>query len=45
MQLYAADRVPRPFRLGRRVLWRVEELNRWVAAGLPSAEQWQKRSS
>jgi predicted DNA-binding transcriptional regulator AlpA len=29
--------VPRPVRLGRRALWRVAELEEWVAAGCPRA--------
>ena len=33
---------PLPVRLGRRTLWRREELKRWVAAGCPTRDQWVK---
>ena len=38
--LRKAGRVPRPVRLGRRVLWRVEELREWMAAGCPPLSRW-----
>ena len=34
---------PRPVRLGDRVLWRPDELRRWIAAGLPQREEWAKQ--
>ena len=34
--------VPAPIRLGRRQLWRVDELRSWAAAGCPSREQWEE---
>jgi len=34
---------PLPIRLGRRTLWRREELKRWVAAGCPPRGQWVKK--
>jgi excisionase family DNA binding protein len=37
----AAGKIPRPVRIGRRVLWRSEELKAWVAAGCPRREQWE----
>jgi predicted DNA-binding transcriptional regulator AlpA len=37
----AADRLPRPRRLGRRVLWDTRELAAWWAAGAPSREEWE----
>ncbi|HMO84346.1 MAG TPA: helix-turn-helix domain-containing protein [Lacipirellulaceae bacterium] len=39
--LQAAGRLPRPVRLGRRVVWRVEELKAWLAAGCPPLAKWQ----
>lgn len=35
--------VPRPVRLGRRVLWGRDELHNWVNAGCPSRVQWEER--
>lgn len=37
----STGRVPRPVRLGRRVLWRVSELKAWVDAGCPPRERWE----
>ena len=41
LQLHSSGRVPRPVRLGRRVLWRKAELSAWVEAGCPSRERWE----
>lgn len=38
--LHSAGRVPLPIRLGRRTLWRREEVAAWVAAGCPSRDRW-----
>ena len=32
--------IPKPVRLGRRVVWRVEELKAWVDAGCPPLHKW-----
>jgi predicted DNA-binding transcriptional regulator AlpA len=40
LQLASAGRVPMPVRLGRRTLWRAEELAEWVAAGCPARDRW-----
>ncbi len=40
--LKAAGRVPAPVHLGRRVLWRREELHDWMTAGCPPLYQWQR---
>lgn len=40
-RLVDAGLAPQPVRLGRRVLWRVDELDAWLAAGCPSIEQWE----
>ena len=37
----ASGRVPRPVRLGRRVLWPVAELEDWARAGCPPRERWE----
>lgn len=36
----SAGLIPRPRRIGRRVLWDVAELRAWFAAGAPSREAW-----
>jgi predicted DNA-binding transcriptional regulator AlpA len=38
--LTSAGRTPVSVRLGRRRLWRTEELARWVAAGCPPRDKW-----
>lgn len=41
--MHTTDRLgPMPVRLGRRILWRHEELKRWVDAGCPPRRQWVK---
>lgn len=40
LKLDSQGRVPRGFKLGRRRLWDIDELKRWIAAGAPSAERW-----
>ena len=37
----AAGRIPRPVRIGRSTLWRVDELRGWVAAGCPRRDEWE----
>jgi predicted DNA-binding transcriptional regulator AlpA len=44
-KLMAQGRLPAPVRLGRRVLWPVAELVRWIEAGCPSREVWEQRRS
>jgi predicted DNA-binding transcriptional regulator AlpA len=42
LRLLATDRVPRPVRLGRRVLWKRDELVSWIDAGCPQPrERWE----
>ena len=36
----AAGRLPEPIRIGGRVVWRVDEIRRWLAAGAPDRETW-----
>jgi hypothetical protein len=37
----ALGKVPRPARIGGRVLWDYRELVAWSAAGMPSRETWE----
>jgi prophage regulatory protein len=39
-RLSSAGRTPVPIRLGGAVVWRVEELRAWVAAGCPDQQTW-----
>ena len=42
LALYGADKVgPVPFNLGRRVLWRVADLDAWLEAGCPPRDRWE----
>jgi len=41
----SAGRLPTPFRLGGRVLWRVEEIREWLAAGAPELAVWEARKA
>lgn len=42
-KLHAAGKVPLPVRLGSRApRWRRDELERWLAAGCPTREVWQR---
>jgi predicted DNA-binding transcriptional regulator AlpA len=36
----AAGRLPKPLRIGGRVVWRVAEVHDWLAAGAPDREAW-----
>lgn len=40
----AAGWIPRPIRIGRSTLWRVNELQAWVAAACPRRAEWEARS-
>jgi prophage regulatory protein len=39
----AAGIIPRPVRIGRSTLWRLEELRAWVSAGCPRRAEWESR--
>jgi len=39
----AAGWIPKPLKIGRSTLWRARELEKWVAAGCPRREEWEKR--
>ena len=39
----SAGHIPRPVRIGRSTLWRLEELREWVASGCPRRAEWEAR--
>jgi predicted DNA-binding transcriptional regulator AlpA len=39
--MHASGRLPLPCRVGRRLLWPVDELRAWCLAGMPPRERWQ----
>lgn len=39
----AAGWIPRPVRIGRSTLWRLDELRAWVAADCPRRDEWEAR--
>ena len=41
LSLAASGKTPAPVRLGRRVLWRRDELKDWIAAGCPARQKWE----
>ena len=36
----AAGKLPAPLRIGGRVVWRVDEIHAWLAAGAPDRSTW-----
>lgn len=38
----AAGLIPRPFKLSGRTLWSVAELRRWLDAGSPARDVWER---
>lgn len=40
----AAGWIPRPVRIGRSTLWRIDELQKWVDAGCPRRVEWETRT-
>jgi len=44
-KMRAADRVPAPVRLGGSVRWRTDDLRRWVDAGCPSRESFERNTA
>ncbi len=40
-KLNDSGKVPAPVRLGRRVLWRVAELEAWLESGCPPRHRWE----
>lgn len=41
-KLNREEKIPAPVRLGGSVRWRREEVERWVEAGSPSREEWER---
>ena len=41
-KLKSRGALPRPRRIGRRVLWPREEIEAWVRAGMPSRAKWEQ---
>jgi predicted DNA-binding transcriptional regulator AlpA len=39
----SGGRIPKPVRIGRRTLWRADELRAWVAASCPCRADWEAR--
>lgn len=39
----AAGKLPRPVRIGGRLLWSVEEIRTWLTAGAPDRQTWEAR--
>jgi len=42
--MHQDGKIPAPVRVGRKLLWRVDELRRWVAAGCPGRTRWEALS-
>ncbi|VTT98148.1 Marine sediment metagenome DNA, contig: S01H1_L03384 OS=marine sediment metagenome GN=S01H1_10196 PE=4 SV=1: Phage_AlpA [Gemmataceae bacterium] len=36
-----AGKLPKPLRIGGRVVWRVDEIRAWIDAGAPDRETWE----
>lgn len=41
----AAGKLPKPIRIGGRVVWRVVEIREWLAAGAPDRAAWDARKT
>ena len=39
----AAGWIPRPVRIGRSTLWRIQELRAWIETGCPRRDEWEAR--
>ena len=39
----AAGKLPAPIHIGGKVVWRVDEIRDWLAAGAPRRAEWQAR--
>ncbi len=44
-RFHSADKLPKPIRLGRSVRWRRDEIEKWIAAGLPHRRDWEALSA
>ncbi|MBN9518546.1 helix-turn-helix domain-containing protein [bacterium] len=41
----AAGKLPIPLRIGGKVVWRLDELRSWLAAGAPDRAEWTARTA
>ena len=41
----ASGKLPKPIRIGGRVVWRVVEIREWLAAGAPDRATWEARKT
>jgi predicted DNA-binding transcriptional regulator AlpA len=41
----AAGKLPKPLRIGGRVVWSVAEIREWIAAGAPNRDEWEARKA
>ncbi|MBX3459220.1 MAG: helix-turn-helix domain-containing protein [Planctomycetes bacterium] len=44
-EMHRDEKCPAPVRMGRRVLWRKDELLAWVNAGCPERAAWERRKA
>lgn len=44
-RLLDQGRLPKPTKLGRRIVWSVETIKAWLSAGAVSAAEWEKMNS
>jgi len=42
--MFKDGKIPKPVRIGSKLLWRVDELRRWVEAGCPGQAKWEALS-
>jgi predicted DNA-binding transcriptional regulator AlpA len=42
LSMVSSGRTPAPVRLGRKTMWRREEILAWVEAGCPAREKWER---
>ena len=40
----SAGLIPRPVKIGRSTMWRLPELESWIAAGCPRRREWEART-
>jgi len=43
--LDTSGKLPKPLRIGGRVVWRVSEIREWLAAGAPDRDTWEARKT
>jgi predicted DNA-binding transcriptional regulator AlpA len=40
----SAGRIPRPVKIGRSTMWRIDELQKWIDLGCPGRDAWEARA-